>query len=116
MPKRMVIMGSPRVDTHDDMRAALARSPNTPRFMPKLRRIEILAYPDVQLLDVSGPLQVFASANDQLTRAGGNAEYEPLVVAAAVKVRTSSGLVLEAATLPSSDIAVDTLIVPGGWG
>jgi transcriptional regulator GlxA family with amidase domain len=84
--------------------------------MPKLRRIEILAYPDVQLLDVSGPLQVFASANDQLTRAGGNAEYEPLVVAAAGKVRTSSGLVLEAATLPSSDIAVDTLIVPGGWG
>jgi transcriptional regulator GlxA family with amidase domain len=84
--------------------------------MPKLSRIEILAYPDVQLLDVSGPLQVFASANDQLTRAGGKAAYEPVVVAMAGKARTSSALVLETATLPSSDVAVDTLIVPGGWG
>ncbi|TGR12813.1 AraC family transcriptional regulator, partial [Mesorhizobium sp. M8A.F.Ca.ET.202.01.1.1] len=35
-----------------------------------MRRIEVLAYPDVQLLDVSGPLQVFASANDFTTQAG----------------------------------------------
>ncbi|TIU40037.1 MAG: AraC family transcriptional regulator, partial [Mesorhizobium sp.] len=38
--------------------------PIIPRFRPAMRRIEILAYPDIQLLDVSGPLQVFASAND----------------------------------------------------
>jgi transcriptional regulator GlxA family with amidase domain len=38
--------------------------PKTPRFTPKLRRIEVLAFPDVQLLDVAGPLQVFATAND----------------------------------------------------
>jgi transcriptional regulator GlxA family with amidase domain len=30
-----------------------------------MRRIEILAFPDVQLLDIAGPLQVFASANDR---------------------------------------------------
>ena len=40
--------------------------------MPKLRRIEILAYADVQLLDVSGPLQVFASA---LVAARGGPAY-----------------------------------------
>ena len=84
--------------------------------MPKLRRIEILAYADVQLLDVSGPLQVFASANDQLTRAGGKATYEPLVVAATDKARTSSGLVVEAAPLSGPNVEIDTLIVPGGWG
>src|SRR5262249_733756 len=107
---------SPLVDTSDHTGAGLARSPNIPRFMPKPRRIEILAYADVQLLDVSGPLQVFASANDQLTRAARKAACEPLVVAAAAKVRTSSGLVLETAILPKPDVAVDTLIVPGGWG
>jgi len=47
----------------------LAVVPKTPRFTPKPRRIEILAFRDVQLLDVAGPLQVFATAND-LTRAG----------------------------------------------
>ncbi|RUU12452.1 AraC family transcriptional regulator, partial [Mesorhizobium sp. USDA-HM6] len=41
-----------------------------------MRRIEVLAYPDVQLLDVSGPLQVFASANDFRTQAGEPAAYE----------------------------------------
>jgi transcriptional regulator GlxA family with amidase domain len=84
--------------------------------MPKLRRIEVLAYPDVQLLDVSGPLQVFASANDQLMRAGGQAPYEPVVVAQTERVPTSSGLVLEAAPLSAQDPALDTLIVPGGRG
>ena len=49
----------------------LAKMPKTPRFAPeRFRRIEILAFPDVQLLDVAGPLQVFASAND-LYRAAG---------------------------------------------
>ena len=32
--------------------------------LPKGRIVEIVAFPDVQLLDVTGPLQVFASAND----------------------------------------------------
>ncbi|HZF35935.1 MAG TPA: GlxA family transcriptional regulator, partial [Candidatus Angelobacter sp.] len=39
--------------------------PKNPRFTPnRPLRIELLAFPDVQLLDVAGPLQVFASAND----------------------------------------------------
>ena len=81
-----------------------------------MRRIELLAYPEVQLLDVSGPLQVFASANDFRTQAGEPAPYEVAVVAASPRIRTSAGLVLEAAALPAHGLEIDTLIVPGGWG
>ncbi|WP_192251007.1 GlxA family transcriptional regulator [Mesorhizobium silamurunense] len=81
-----------------------------------MRRIEILAYPDVQLLDVSGPLQVFASANDFRTQASEPPVYEVLVVAASPRIRTSSGLVLEAAALPAHGLEINTVIVPGGWG
>lgn len=81
-----------------------------------MRHIEILAYPDIQLLDVSGPLQVFASANDFRTQAGEPAPYEVTVVAASSQIRTSAGLVLEAAALPVHGLEIDTLIVPGGWG
>ncbi|BCG80245.1 GlxA family transcriptional regulator [Mesorhizobium sp. 113-3-3] len=81
-----------------------------------MRHIEILAYPDIQLLDVSGPLQVFASANDFRTQAGEPAPYEVTVVAASPRIRTSAGLVLETAALPPHGSRIDTLIVPGGWG
>ncbi|WP_095200017.1 GlxA family transcriptional regulator [Mesorhizobium carmichaelinearum] len=81
-----------------------------------MRHIEILAYPDIQLLDVSGPLQVFASANDFRTQAGEPAPYEVAVVAASPRIRTSAGLVLETAALPPHRSRIDTLIVPGGWG
>ncbi|WP_027058788.1 GlxA family transcriptional regulator [Mesorhizobium loti] len=81
-----------------------------------MRHIEILAYPDIQLLDVSGPLQVFASANDFRTQAGEPAPYQVAVVAASPRIRTSAGLVLETAALPPHGLEIDTLIVPGGWG
>ena len=32
--------------------------------------IELLAFPDLQLLDVAGPLQVFASANERAAERG----------------------------------------------
>jgi transcriptional regulator GlxA family with amidase domain len=81
-----------------------------------MRRIEILAYPDLQLLDISGPLQVFASANDFMVQAGEAAAYEVVVVAASPRTRTSAGLVIETAALPPHELKIDTLIVPGGWG
>ena len=68
---------------------ALAEMPKSPRFPPIASRanaariIEVLAYPAVQVLDVTGPLQVFATANDQVTQAGGVAPYELRVVAKA---------------------------------
>ncbi|HTH15446.1 MAG TPA: helix-turn-helix domain-containing protein [Magnetospirillum sp.] len=79
--------------------------PNSPQITP-IRRIEVLAFPRVQLLDVAGPLQVFASAG----------AYEVAVVAPSSPVRTSSGLELLAQPLPAADAPLDTLVVAGGWG
>jgi hypothetical protein len=48
----------------------LAEKPKSPRFSPNAARvIDVLTYPAVQLLDVTGPIQVFASANDLVARA-----------------------------------------------
>jgi len=81
-----------------------------------MRRIEVLVYPDAQLLDVTGPLQVFASANDHLEMAGNPRPYEVLLVGRGSEIRTSSGVVLATAALPPGTVALDTVIVPGGWG
>jgi transcriptional regulator GlxA family with amidase domain len=78
--------------------------PDSPRFPPKSpRAVEILAYPAVQLLDVAGPLQVFASANEVASRNGEAPLYAPRVVSAAAPVVTASaGLALMAAPPSSS--------------
>ena len=48
--------------------------PNFPRFAPNaVRVIDVLAFPAVQLLDVTGPVQVFASANDLVAGSGRGA-------------------------------------------
>ncbi|XYK78917.1 MAG: GlxA family transcriptional regulator [Labrenzia sp.] len=80
------------------------------------RRIEILAYDAVQVLDITGPMQVFASANEQLIAAGKTAAYEIETVSAASPVKSSSGLALLASPLPDDDSVIDTLLVPGGYG
>lgn len=80
------------------------------------RRIEFLAFDDCQLLDVAGPLQAFASANDLAAEAGAPEPYEPVVVGASERPRSSSGLALDAAPLPATDAPLDTLIVAGGRG
>lgn len=90
--------------------------PKTPRFTPRPRRVEVLAFPDVQLLDVAGPLQVFSSANDMARMAGRPAPYEPITVADGALTLSSAGLGLATQPLPSSRTPVDTLIVAGGWG
>ena len=46
------------------------------------RSILILAFPRAQLLDVSGPLQVFASVNELAQERGQPAPYAPRVIAA----------------------------------
>jgi transcriptional regulator GlxA family with amidase domain len=91
--------------------------PKTPRFTPsRPRRIEILAFPKVQLLDVAGPLQVFASANELARVAGEPCPYEVAVVAERPLVTASAGLSLVAENLPRRLTPLDTLIVPGGFG
>ncbi|MFL6611550.1 MAG: AraC family transcriptional regulator, partial [Pseudomonas sp.] len=45
--------------------------PNTPKS------VHVLAFANVQVLDVTGPLQVFASANDLVRGQGLPAPYAP---------------------------------------
>jgi transcriptional regulator GlxA family with amidase domain len=86
---------------------------NDPRFPPKPHSVAILVFPGVQLLDVAGPLQVFATAND-LTQ--GEPYYAPRAVAQHANVMSSAGLALGAHALPGAGAAVDTLIAAGGAG
>jgi transcriptional regulator GlxA family with amidase domain len=112
-------MDKPNLSRH-----AVAEMTKSPRSTPnrlapnQLRVIEVLAYPAVQLLDVTGPLQVFASANDHITEAGGVPPYVLRVVARGGQsvVTASAGLGIAAGPLPRSGAAVDTLLVAGGPG
>ena len=85
-----------------------------PRIPPDRRIVEILIFPDLQILDAAGPLQVFASANDVERQAGRPPPYDVHVVAKTTPVTTSAGLPLLAESLPSLHKPVDTLIVAGG--
>ncbi|MEQ7922193.1 GlxA family transcriptional regulator [Xanthomonas sp. WHRI 1810A] len=79
------------------------------------KAVHVLAFPDVQLLDVAGPLQVFASANVQAIERGQPAPYAPSVIASQPgSVLSSAGLGLQTFPLPTTPS--DTLIIAGGWG
>jgi transcriptional regulator GlxA family with amidase domain len=82
-----------------------------------VRVIEVLAFPAVQLLDVTGPIQVFASANDLVGQGGGTPPYAIQVVAQGSEgVTATAGLVLTVHPLPPIGTALDTLMVAGGQG
>ena len=99
-------------------RQALAVMPIIPRSAPNaVRVVELLAFPLVQLLDVTGPIQVFASANDVVLQAGGRPPYDlKLVAQGGAQVTASAGLKLSTLPLPLGRAAVDTLMVAGGQG
>ncbi|MCB1383680.1 MAG: GlxA family transcriptional regulator [Notoacmeibacter sp.] len=78
------------------------------------RSIECLIFEQANLLDISGPLQVFATANDWC--AEGVAPYSVALRAASQRVETSSGITLEAVPLDRERPAPDTLLVTGGRG
>jgi len=80
------------------------------------RDIDVLAFADVQLLDVAGPLQVFASANELAVAAGHARPYRVRAIMAGATVTSSAGLGLVGEPLPAPSTPCDTLIVAGGWG
>src|SRR6202522_48724 len=92
--------------------------PKHPRAAPSpVRVVELLAFPLVQLLDVTGPIQVFASANDFVRKSGGRPPYELKGVAqSGAQVTASAGLKLSTQSLPLEGLAVDTLMVAAGRG
>jgi transcriptional regulator GlxA family with amidase domain len=101
-----------------NLASSLAETPKFPRSSPNsVRVIDVLAYPAVQLLDVTGPVQVFASANDFVVNAGGTPPYLLKVVAQGGEGATASaGVTLAAGPLTKASEALDTLLVAGGDG
>jgi transcriptional regulator GlxA family with amidase domain len=90
---------------------------NRNRMPAAARSVLVLAFPDVQLLDVAGPLQVFASANECALARGMSAPYAPRAVAAQPgSVSSSAGLGLVVDPLPPPGKRTDTLIIAGGKG
>lgn len=92
------------------------------RRMPKRqtpRQVAILAFPEVQSLDVTGPLEVFAGAQTLIEATGpSDRGYEVRVLSRdGAPLRTSSGLQI----VPHGSFSeilrrLDTLIVAGGYG
>jgi transcriptional regulator GlxA family with amidase domain len=83
------------------------------------RQVAILAYPGVQSLDVTGPLEVFAGAHRLLeTRGRGERGYEVRILSAdGAPLRTSSGLsITPHGAIQDAPARIDTLIVAGGEG
>ena len=82
---------------------------------PERRKIAILAYPGVTLLDIAGPAQVFASVKNPPDVVS---PYETVVVSrTGGMIPTDAGMSLETRRFKTlDDTALDTLIVPGGPG
>ena len=86
---------------------------------PKQRLIVVPAFERVQLLDVSGPVQTFASTNEIVSESGRDPPYRIAVVSrGGGPVCTSSGLplVTQPAGRAIGTARIDTLIIPGGPG
>ena len=96
----------------------LAEMPKSPRSSPNpIRVIDVLTYPAVQLLDVTGPVQVFASANDLVAGAGGaRPDLLRIVAQGGESVTASAGVALATSPLTPLGEALDTLLVAGGEG
>ena len=84
--------------------------------MSTKRRIGIVAYPDVQDLDIVGPADAFASA--RLLETGGITQpYEILLIGLSSKpVVSESGIVFQPKHSVHDAPRLDTLLVPGGRG
>src|SRR6202034_1463139 len=110
------------MDKETLLRHILAEMPKNPPSPPNgVRVIEMLVFTRVQMLDVTGPLQVFASANDLVAETAaeeGKAPPDELRVVAqgGAAVAASAGVELIANPLPPPGTSLDTLIVPGGPG
>ncbi|USX26099.1 GlxA family transcriptional regulator [Oxalobacteraceae bacterium OTU3CINTB1] len=78
-------------------------------------RVVLLAYDDMNLLDLCGPLQALATASKRHP-GDGPALYETLVASAdGGLITTSAGLPVATVSIATLDgVAIDTLIVPGG--
>lgn len=82
------------------------------------RRVGILVFPDVEVLDFCGPFEVFSVTRlDEARRREEPSPFEVLLVAEAEGVVKATGGLR---VVPDHTIAtcppLDVLVVPGGWG
>lgn len=75
--------------------------------------VTVVAFPGVQSLDVTGPWEVLAGANQHRAARGGRPAYDLRLVGAEAEVASESGLVLAADAL-GEPVRAGTLVVPGG--
>jgi len=87
---------------------------------PSTRSIVVVAFPDAQILDVVGPLEVFSTANRVLEGANGASAPAYRIGIAATRngpVRMSNGIEIGPATAQGKvRFPIDTLLVAGGQG
>jgi transcriptional regulator GlxA family with amidase domain len=86
---------------------------------PSPRQITILSFPEVQSLDVTGPLEVFAGAQTLIEAVGREDRgYEVSILSHdGAPLRTSSGLqLIPHGSFSEAPRHLDTLIVAGGYG
>lgn len=90
-------------------------SPAGPRTT--MRRIVVVGFEGFQLLDIAGPVEVFAKANDHMPRLSPHPFSYELVVAspAGGTITSSSGIaVADTVALDQVGPGIDTLLVAGG--
>jgi transcriptional regulator GlxA family with amidase domain len=97
----------------------MADSSSMPRI-PATRHVAMVAFPEVQILDVTGPLEVFGCATRLLaerSNAGAPAYRVEILASRAGALACSSGMRIVAERgLRSVDGGIDTLLVAGGIG
>ena len=82
------------------------------------RRVGILVFPEVEVLDFCGPFEVFSATRlDEDRRREDPSPYEVTLVSDSRDVVTATGGLK---VVPAHDLddcpALDLLLVPGGWG
>lgn len=96
------------IKMHDNLRRARSKGGN-------VRTIGILGYGDVQALDLIGPADAFAIANDHLRAAGSTADYKIVVLGLTRGMfAAESGVLLKPHTTLQDAPALDTLLISGG--
>jgi transcriptional regulator GlxA family with amidase domain len=92
---------------------------NAPAFEPSTRRIVFVSGPNVEILDLVGPLQVFTRASDMHTRASSGSP--PIYSVEVVSISASRSLIANCGVRITADRTfrevrgkIDTLLVAGG--
>ncbi len=81
-----------------------------------MKNVAILLFPDVLMLDVAGPVEVFSIANRYLAESE-QYRIQTISSSAELSVRASNGIrMLADLALPNAPRAFDLLLVPGGPG